>query len=75
MSDAERESRRARLEALRAQGIDPFPARVGPRAPIIEVRREADALDAAALDAAPRPAAVAGRVLSLRSFGNLSRVG
>ena len=71
MSDAERESRRARLEALRAQGIDPFPARVGARRRIALVRGEADALDAAALDAAPRPAAVAGRVLSLRSFGKL----
>ncbi len=71
MSDAERESRRARLEALRAQGVDPFPARVGERTRIAEVRAEADALDAAALEAEPRPAAVAGRVLSLRSFGKL----
>ena len=31
MSERERESRRARLERLRARGVDPFPAGVGPR--------------------------------------------
>ena len=38
MSEVERESRRARLDALRRQGIDPYPARTGPRRPIAQVR-------------------------------------
>ena len=43
MSENEREARRARLDALRASGVDPFPARVAPRSPIREVRAAHDA--------------------------------
>ena len=71
MSQAEREARRARLAALRAAGRDPYPPRVGPREPIAELRARADALSAAALEADPVGAAVAGRVIALRSFGKL----
>ena len=71
MSQAEREARRERLAALRAAGIDPYPARVGPREPIAALRARCDALDAAALEAQPQHAAVAGRVVALRSFGKL----
>ena len=38
VSEREREARRERLAALRAAGVDPYPARVGPREPIAEVR-------------------------------------
>ena len=71
MSQAEREARRARLAALRAAGVDPYPPRVGPREPIAALRARADALSAAALEADPARAAVAGRVVALRSFGKL----
>ncbi|HBZ72104.1 MAG TPA: lysine--tRNA ligase [Deltaproteobacteria bacterium] len=71
MSEAERESRRARLEALRAQGIEPYPARMGPRQSIAEVRLELEPHDAEALDAQARRIAIAGRVTSMRSFGRL----
>ena len=39
MSEVERESRRARLEALRQQGVDPYPARTGPRQQIAQLRQ------------------------------------
>jgi lysyl-tRNA synthetase class 2 len=71
VSEREREARRERLEALRRAGVDPYPARVGPRTPIVDVRRRFDPLDAAALEAQPVTVAVTGRVLALRSFGNL----
>jgi len=71
VSEAERESRRVRLEMLRSQGIDPYPARVGPRESIAQVRRALEAQDAAALDAQARRVAIAGRILSMRSFGRL----
>ncbi len=68
---SERDARRARLEELRGTGLDPYPARVGPRRAIAEVRAAWDASDAEALAADPPPLAVAGRVLSTRSFGKL----
>ena len=71
MSRKEREARRERLEALRASGIDPYPARVGPREPIRALRERFAARDAASLEADPETAAVAGRVVALRSFGKL----
>jgi lysyl-tRNA synthetase class 2 len=71
VSERERETRRARLEALRAAGIDPYPARVGPRRPVAEVRVAWDASGAEALAADPPRVAVTGRVLSTRSFGKL----
>jgi lysyl-tRNA synthetase class 2 len=71
LSENEREARRARLDALREQGVDPFPARVGAREPIARVHERFDAADEAALEADPQSVGVAGRVLSLRSFGKL----
>jgi len=71
VSEHEREARRERLAALRRAGVDPFPARVGPRTPIAAVRERFDGLDAAALEAQRPALAVAGRVRALRSFGNL----
>jgi len=71
VSESEREARRARLEALRGQGIDPFPARVEPVERIAAVRARIGDRDAEALEAAKERAAVAGRVMSLRSFGKL----
>jgi lysyl-tRNA synthetase class 2 len=72
MSERERERRLARLAALRAGGIDPFPARPGPRTPIAEVRGLHDGKDAETLDAEVPTAAVAGRVRAIRSFGKLA---
>jgi lysyl-tRNA synthetase class 2 len=71
VSDRERDVRRARLESLRAAGIDPFPARVGPRTPISELRARFEAEDEAALEQASPEAALAGRVRAQRSFGKL----
>jgi lysyl-tRNA synthetase class 2 len=71
VSEQERESRRARLAELRRSGVDAFPARVEPFAPIAEVRRLHDAKDAERLAAERNELAVAGRVLAVRSFGKL----
>ncbi len=71
MSEYEREARRARLDELRARGIDPYPARVGPRTRIAEVCQRFAETDAAALEAEPPEAAIAGRILAKRSFGKL----
>jgi lysyl-tRNA synthetase class 2 len=71
VSEREREARRARLAALRSAGVEPYPARVGPRTPIREIRARFDALDAAALEAHPETVAVVGRIRAVRSFGNL----
>jgi lysyl-tRNA synthetase class 2 len=71
VSDLERKARVERLRALRAAGVEPYPARVEPLARIAEVRGRWDALDAEALAARAPVEAVAGRVMSLRSFGKL----
>ena len=71
MSDQERASRRARLEALREKGIDPYPARVGPRDPIAGIRSRFGERDAEALEVDPQTVAVAGRIVAIRSFGKL----
>jgi lysyl-tRNA synthetase, class II len=71
VSQQERDARRQRLEALRAAGIDPYPARIGTHDPIAAVRERFDALDAASLEADPTSVGVVGRVVALRSFGKL----
>ncbi len=71
MSQREIEARRQRLEALRAQGLEPYPARVGPRRRIAELRAAFDDRDADSLERDPQTLAVAGRVLGRRSFGKL----
>ena len=49
MSTRERAARVERLAALRQAGVEPFPARVGPRIPIAEVRRRFDVRSAESL--------------------------
>ena len=71
MSESERKVRAERLAALRATGVDPYPATVGPLERLADVRRRHDGDDDAALEAAARTVAVAGRVLAIRSFGKL----
>ena len=71
MSEKEREARRAKLEALRGEGVDPYPARVGARTPVAELRRRYDPEDAETLEAKAPQAALAGRVRTIRSFGKL----
>lgn len=71
MSEAERRARAERLAALRATGVDPYPARVGPTIALAQVRERWDGQDAAALEATPERVAVAGRVMAIRSFGKL----
>ena len=71
MSEREREARRERLAALRKAGVDPYPARVGPRVPICDLRCRYDERSAESLEAKPETVAVAGRVMAVRSFGKL----
>jgi len=71
VSEQERRARAERLRALREAGGDAFPARVEPVVRITAVRERFDAQDAEALAASPTTAAVAGRVMSIRSFGKL----
>ena len=71
MSDQEQEARRARLEALRDAGVDPYPARVGPFTPLARVIAEHDEKSAEALEAERPRVCVVGRLLARRSFGRL----
>jgi lysyl-tRNA synthetase class 2 len=71
VSEQERAARKERLEALRKSGVDPYPARVGPREPIADVRARFDDCDAESLEADPNRVAVAGRITAIRSFGKL----
>jgi lysyl-tRNA synthetase class 2 len=71
MSEYEREARRERLDALRAAGVDPYPARVGPRTRIVEVCERFAEADAATLESEPPESAIAGRIVAKRSFGKL----
>lgn len=71
MSEYERAARRERLDALRATGVDPYPARVAATEPVASVRARFDGASAEALDEAPERVAIAGRVMAQRSFGKL----
>lgn len=71
MSEYERQARLERVQALRAAGIDPYPARVARIERIAAVRARCDERDAADLEARPETVAVAGRILAIRSFGKL----
>ena len=71
MSEREQESRRKKLQALRDAGVDPFPARVGPRVPVASVHERFGEKSEAELEAAPESVAICGRVLAQRSFGKL----
>ncbi len=71
MSEQEREARRARLEALRSEGVDPFPARVGAFSPIAELRERYGRVDAEQLAVEAPKVAVVGRIMASRSFGKL----
>jgi lysyl-tRNA synthetase class 2 len=71
MSEYEREARKGRLDALREQGIEPYPPRVGAYAPIAELRDRFEAASEEDLEADPPAAAIVGRVMAHRSFGKL----
>jgi len=71
MSDREQDVRRERLDAIRAAGVDPFPARVGGWTAIAELRARHEEQDAETLDSAEVKAALVGRVRAVRSFGKL----
>ena len=71
MSERERDVRREKLEALRAEGVDPFPSRVDSREPVSVVHERFGALSEEDLEAAGETVAVCGRVLAQRSFGKL----
>ncbi len=71
MSEYEKEARRQRLEEIRGQGRDPYPARTGAHTPVAEVRLLHDGKDAEALEAEAVEVAVVGRVMAHRSFGKL----
>jgi lysyl-tRNA synthetase class 2 len=71
VSEQEGAARRARLDALRSEGVDPFPARVGAWLPIAELRERYEPMNAESLDAAAQSVAVVGRVMASRSFGKL----
>ena len=71
MSERERDSRIAKLSALREAGVEAYPARAGAVTNIAEVRAAHDEKDAPTLDAEANEVAVAGRVRAHRSFGKL----
>jgi lysyl-tRNA synthetase class 2 len=70
MTELAHPDRLAKLEALREQGLDPYPARG------VEAEPIADVIAAAGTPDAPGPrlgatVTIAGRLLSLRDFGKL----
>ena len=71
MSDYEREARRAHVAALREQGIDPYPAKVGERERVAVVRERWDGATAETLEAEKPSLAIAGRLMARRKFGKL----
>jgi lysyl-tRNA synthetase class 2 len=71
LSETERDVRRARLAQLRADGVAPFPARVGSCDRVAALRDAHGARSVEDLEADPTATAVAGRVMSIRSFGKL----
>ena len=71
MSEYEREARRARLDALRAAGVEPYPARSGALQRVAEVLEEWSEADAERLEQEKPRVAVAGRLMASRSFGKL----
>jgi lysyl-tRNA synthetase class 2 len=71
VSEQEGEARRARLETLRSEGVDPFPAKVGAWLPIAELRERYESMDAESLEAEAQSVAVVGRIMASRSFGKL----
>jgi lysyl-tRNA synthetase class 2 len=70
MTDLAHPDRLAKLERLRALGVDPYPARGVAATPIAELLAEAGSADAPG-PASGRRVTVAGRLLSLRDFGSL----
>jgi lysyl-tRNA synthetase class 2 len=72
MSEQERDDERERVAILREKGIDPYPARVAPYTRVAELRATYEGKTEAELEETPVSAAVAGRVMALRSFGKLS---
>jgi lysyl-tRNA synthetase class 2 len=71
VSEQEAVARRARLEALRSDGVDPFPASVGAWLPIAELRERYEPMNAESLEAEAQSVAVVGRIMASRSFGKL----
>lgn len=71
MSEKEQQARRARLEALREAGVDPYPARVGTRTPIAVLRAPWEEASTELLEKEQPTAAIAGRIKAHRSFGKL----
>ena len=71
MSDYERAARRERLDALRASGIAPYPARTGPHESVARVRERFEHATAEELEAQSHAVAVVGRIMAVRSFGKL----
>jgi len=71
VSEQEAEARRARLDALRSAGVDPFPARVGDWLPVAELRERYEPMDAERLETEEPSVAVVGRIMASRSFGKL----
>ncbi|HXZ85517.1 MAG TPA: amino acid--tRNA ligase-related protein, partial [Myxococcota bacterium] len=66
-------ARRAAAEALRARGVELYPARVPrDRTPLAEVLARFGTANAAALERAQASFCVAGRIVALRAFGKMA---
>jgi lysyl-tRNA synthetase class 2 len=71
VSDYERQARLDRVAALRAAGVDPYPARVDATERVAALRLRWDDVEADALAEQAPTVALAGRVMAIRSFGKL----
>jgi len=64
-----RANRRAKLEALRSRGVDPFPARFDVDGRVSEVVARFEGADAASLEATAQRVRLGGRVTAVRGHG------
>ncbi len=71
MSEAERESRRERLNALREAGVDPYPATVRAHERVEAIVAAHGDKDGETLESEKNKTAVSGRIMAVRSFGKL----
>ena len=66
------DERAGKADALREQGIDPYPPRTSRSCTIGEARSEFEALEAASTDAQGPSAVLAGRVTAIRNMGRIA---
>ncbi|MFH1654694.1 MAG: lysine--tRNA ligase [Pseudomonadota bacterium] len=72
MSESENQyiqARREKVEALKSQGINPFPNGISPKNNAAEILKEYESWDKEKLETLDKTFSVSGRIMAIRSFG------